>query len=390
MRDVENFAKRDLVGLAGHPAPLADSLVARSLDAWRAEEAEHARALDRFLDAHSAGRGITPPSLQAPPASAALGPSAAWTRRSPASPASPAAPPTPAWPPPNGGRPRHRRTPPRRVSVRGFLGSGEQAEEAEMTDTIEGPASHGAPPADAPPDVQLAHEATALLAEGRLAEGQKLAGASELAWAYTYLLRIVGIVAVLLPPVLVFGNMVPEGIEVEGSISAYYYTRLGGVFVGALCAIAVFLVSYQYRVTKREFVSDNRVSTLAGVCGVGVALVPTTGNAATASGWEKTIGTAHLAFAGLFLVLLCYLCLARFTRTDPNAGMTTEKKRRNVAFLICGGVMACALVGVPLANALDWNDSWPALLVFETIAVEAFGAAWLIKGFRPPLWGDRR
>jgi len=269
-----------------------------------------------------------------------------------------------------------------------------------MTDTIEepidGPVDHGAPapapaPApDAPPDVQLADQAEALLAQGRLAEGQKLAGDSQLAWAYMHLLRIVGIVAVLLPPVLVFGNMVPEGIEVEGSISAYYYTRLGGVFVGALCAIAVFLVSYQYRVTKQEFASDNRLSTLAGLCGIGVALLPTTRHASTATGWEKTIGTVHLTFAGLFLALLCYLCLFRFTRTDPSAGMTPEKARRNVAYLACGAVMLLAIVAVPVVNLFHVNDSWPSLLVFETVAVEAFGTAWLIKGFRPPLWADRR
>ncbi len=268
-----------------------------------------------------------------------------------------------------------------------------------MTETIEEPieepAGHGAPapaadtPPDAPPDVQLAIQAEALLAEGRLAEGQKMAGDSQLAWAYTYLLRIVGIVAVLLPPVLVFGNMIPEGIDVEGSISAYYYTRLGGVFVGALCAIGVFLVSYQYRVTKKEFASDNRLSTFAGLFGIGVALLPTTRHASTATGWEKTVGTVHLTFAGLFLVLLCYLCLFRFTRTDLKAGMTPEKTRRNVAYLICGAVMALAIVAVPVANVLHLNDSWPSLLVFETIAVEAFGAAWLIKGFRPPLWADR-
>ena len=67
MRDVKNFTNRDLVGLAGHPATLADPLVARFLDAWRAEEAEHARALDRFLTAHCEGRGVALPPLQAPP-----------------------------------------------------------------------------------------------------------------------------------------------------------------------------------------------------------------------------------------------------------------------------------------------------------------------------------
>jgi hypothetical protein len=70
MRDVEGFTTRELSGLAGHPATLADPLVRRFLAAWRAEEAEHARALDRFLQAYAAGRGTTLPAVQAAPDSA--------------------------------------------------------------------------------------------------------------------------------------------------------------------------------------------------------------------------------------------------------------------------------------------------------------------------------
>lgn len=67
MRDVEGFTDRDLVGLAGHPTTLADPLVARFLVAWRAEEAEHSRAVDRFLQAYGAGRGVDLPARQLPP-----------------------------------------------------------------------------------------------------------------------------------------------------------------------------------------------------------------------------------------------------------------------------------------------------------------------------------
>jgi hypothetical protein len=69
MRDVEGFTTRDLSGLAGHPATLADPLVRRFLVAWQAEEAEHARALDRFLQAYCAGRGRPLPEVQPAPSS---------------------------------------------------------------------------------------------------------------------------------------------------------------------------------------------------------------------------------------------------------------------------------------------------------------------------------
>ena len=68
MRDVEGFTNRDLVGLTAHPATLADDLLVSFLHAWRAEEAEHARAIDRFLHAYAVERDISVPPIQAPPA----------------------------------------------------------------------------------------------------------------------------------------------------------------------------------------------------------------------------------------------------------------------------------------------------------------------------------
>ncbi|MGH9234535.1 MAG: hypothetical protein ACRD0R_14495 [Acidimicrobiales bacterium] len=34
--------------------------------------------------------------------------------------------------------------------------------------------------------------------------------------------------------------MIFDEVGLKGSISAYYHTRMGGVFVGVLCALAVF------------------------------------------------------------------------------------------------------------------------------------------------------
>jgi hypothetical protein len=69
MRDVEGFTTRELSGLAGHPTTLSDPLLRRFLTAWQAEEAEHSRALDRFLHAYCDGRGRPLPEVQAAPSS---------------------------------------------------------------------------------------------------------------------------------------------------------------------------------------------------------------------------------------------------------------------------------------------------------------------------------
>lgn len=67
MRDVEGFTDRDLVGVVAHPNTLGDPLLRRFLDVWRAEEAAHARAIDRYLSVYARRRGVPLPEMQAPP-----------------------------------------------------------------------------------------------------------------------------------------------------------------------------------------------------------------------------------------------------------------------------------------------------------------------------------
>lgn len=68
MRDVEGFTDRDLVGLAAHRSTLSDPLVNRFLAVWRAEEAGHTAALERFLCAYRQRSGQLPARQQPPPA----------------------------------------------------------------------------------------------------------------------------------------------------------------------------------------------------------------------------------------------------------------------------------------------------------------------------------
>ena len=67
MRDVEGFTDRDLVGFTAHRNTLGDPLIRRFLEVWRAEEAGHADALDRFLRWYGASHGRDIPSRQSPP-----------------------------------------------------------------------------------------------------------------------------------------------------------------------------------------------------------------------------------------------------------------------------------------------------------------------------------
>ena len=213
---------------------------------------------------------------------------------------------------------------------------------------------------------------------GRIQSLQIDRGDADLAAAYRQLQKAVGIIAVLLAPVLVAGNALWGDGWLEGSVSSYYYTPMRNVFVGSLCALAVFFLSYNYRALP-DFRIDNLLSTAASVVTVGVALLPTTRNVGTASGAEKAVGTAHLICAGALFVILAVFCLFLFTKTGACApeGM---KRVRNAVYRACGYIIVAAIVLVLVTNLIvDPPSSWNALFWLETVAVLAFGTSWLIK-----------
>ena len=109
--------------------------------------------------------------------------------------------------------------------------------------------------------------------------------------SYLNLRRAVGIIGTALPFALAFRKMLGGSPAIESSMSAYYHTRIGDVFVGSLCAIGVFLLSY--RGPERK---DDVAGTLACVFAVGVALFP------TSRGNRDLAGTLHLVCAGLFFL----------------------------------------------------------------------------------------
>ena len=232
------------------------------------------------------------------------------------------------------------------------------------------------PGSDQSPEAKrLAQKSAQEFAAGNLPEAQELAGDSALAVAYTHLQRIVGVMAILLPFVLFFGNWALTGNELESSISAYYHTPMGAVFVGVLWALGVFFLSYNYRPLP-GFNLDNKLSTLASIAAVCVAVFPTTSDASIATRAEKNIGIVHMVSAGVLFTLLAIFALFLFPRST--GAMTAEKRRRNIVYRTCGVIMAAAILLMFPSQKLP--DSWHAFLWLETICVLAFGVSWLIKG----------
>jgi hypothetical protein len=193
---------------------------------------------------------------------------------------------------------------------------------------------------------------------------------------YLNLRKAIGLIGVSLPFVLVFGGMV-TGSEFQTSISSYYHTHMGDVFVGSLCAIAVFLWSYRgYDV--RDAVAGN----LACVLGLGVALFPLAPSLETITTTQRILETLHCISAAGFFLVLAYFSIFLFRLSDrEHPGKM--KRLRNRVYLVCGysiisGMVAISVVSIPAIGRI--LIPFKPVFWFEALMIIAFGISWFTKG----------
>ena len=194
---------------------------------------------------------------------------------------------------------------------------------------------------------------------------------------YYTLRKAVGIVAFGLPFALALPWWVLGCHSFEKSISRYYYTPMRDLFVGSLCAIAMFQLC-----TTGFDRWDELVGMFSAICAVGVAFFPTSPSD-HATALQRQIGFAHYTFAALLFASLAGFCLLLFKLTKPGGQMTLQKIQRNRVYTACGWAI---IVSMALIAVLAWAkiEYLPGGLgssfCFESTGLIAFGAAWLVKG----------
>jgi len=198
----------------------------------------------------------------------------------------------------------------------------------------------------------------------------------ELAVSYLFLRRAIGLIGALIPIVVPLGYSLSTGSwRLLSSVSSYYYTDMRNLFVGALCAVGVFLICYRYQRW------DDLFATFAGVFAVGVAFCPTA--PPNASELARTVGVLHAVFAACFLVTMALMCWFLFTLSDAPAELRPiAKNRRNLFYRVCALVILVftALAGLSSFAPQSFIDTVHPLFWCEALATFAFGAAWWIKG----------
>ena len=209
---------------------------------------------------------------------------------------------------------------------------------------------------------------------------------NELIISYLTLRKAIGFLGIFLPFGLLLGTcLFCKCTEYESSISHYYYTRMGDMLVGVVCALALFLFCY-----KGYERIDNIASTLAGVFALGIIIFPTSIDYNLVCNRicpeyisSDCIGYVHFTSASLFFIPLALMSLLLFTKTSGN--MTEQKKIRNIVYRACGISILFFLAAIAIYVILLQKES-PAIEAhhpvfwFETASLIAFGVSWLVKG----------
>jgi hypothetical protein len=206
--------------------------------------------------------------------------------------------------------------------------------------------------------------------------------------SYLLMRVLIGVIAVLLPFALILANWI-IGHGVQSSVSGYYYTPMRNLFVGSLCAIGVFLVSYD-----GYDLADRAITDVAGLCAICIACFPTTPAAPAApTARQALIGDLHLTFACTAFVLLSLMAF-RFAKRQPTPPGLTWWRRveyafgftgpgdsqalawERVVYRVSGGmILTCVILIYPLSAAAAHS-----LLVLETSMLAAIGLSWFVKG----------
>ena len=196
--------------------------------------------------------------------------------------------------------------------------------------------------------------------------------------------KAIGVLGISLPLALLFGTfLLNDCQEIQGSISAYYYTSMRNIFVGILCVVAFYLFSY-----KGYDSTDRILSALSGLASLGVALLPTSVEPPLTACVNEVVPDSiishlHFIFAASFFLISAFISIRQFTLGGPNP--TIQKLKRNNVYRICGYLMIFCIfmIGVYI---LFLKAQIPELVEYkpvfwlESIALWAFGISWLVKG----------
>lgn len=199
--------------------------------------------------------------------------------------------------------------------------------------------------------------------------------------------RMIGLLGTLLPFVLLFGGYLSQcSVLMCTSISAYYYTAVGYLFVGIMLVTGAFLICYRGHAESKPanseckllarirkwcpWIRDDGLTSVAGLLAILVAVLPT-----AASAQEPDVANkAHWILAGLFLLTTAVMSCCQFTLGEDTANHPLYRMCARVILVAVLVILADYLAGGSLRRMVPTIVWW-----LEAVAVAAFGFSWLVK-----------
>ena len=205
-------------------------------------------------------------------------------------------------------------------------------------------------------------------------------------FTYRRIRRAIGYLGLSLPILLVALSFIPFfKTSLQPSISDYYFTNLREIFTGTLCAVGLFLICYKGSKNASFWKNDGLLTNIAGIMAIGVALLPMNPDDFAVKIYtlfpypEKWLGWLHYGFAALLFLIMALLSINVFTIGQKNETRAPKSiLNENNIYRFCGYSILVFIVMVPISE--EFRLFQYSTLIFEALALFAFGSAWLIKG----------
>jgi hypothetical protein len=217
-------------------------------------------------------------------------------------------------------------------------------------------------------------------------DNQEIAIERDDIFTYRRIRRAIGYLGISLPFLLVGLSFISFfKTQLQPSISDYYYTNLREIFTGTLAAVGLFMINYKGSGNTSILKNDNLLTNIAGIMAIAVALIPVNPDNFEIKIYtlfqypDKWLGWLHYGFAALLFLIMALLSINVFTIGQKNE--TRDPKsilNENNIYKFCGYSILVFIIMVPISETLRLFPY--STLIFEALALFAFGVAWLIKG----------
>ncbi len=202
--------------------------------------------------------------------------------------------------------------------------------------------------------------------------------------------KIIGYLGIITPLILVLGSWAFGCSTVQESISAYYHTVVQHFFLWIVIIIGIFFLAYPI---LENYEADKKPFRIAGIMALFVAFFPTNLKSITnctihssTFGNYQIAGYIHNIAAAAFFLILAYICVFLFTKSDKSLLEISDNKKTCNRFYRFAGFTILTCIVLIIIYEFWGREKFPELkefkLVFilESIALLFFGLAYLIKG----------